>query len=975
MKRYQRLIYLVGAVVALGSSACGSKDSKSAASTNKVVGVEDVSSNVKPSKDTDPELQRVSIPADQSAPIPLDPKVQHGKLDNGLSYYIRPNRMPEQRAEFWLSIDVGSFHEDEDQRGLAHFLEHMAFNGTTSFPKTELVAKLESLGVEFGPHLNASTSFDETIYKLRLPTDKPETVALGIQILSEWAGGITLDPDEFEKERGVVLAEKRSRDGAQMRLVQALISDVFEGTRYANRLPIGLPKVLKEAPLSAIKRFYKDWYHPANMAVYVVGDIDPAEIERQIKESFGSMKAQEKPRIAPKRKQPSNTSFKFLTLQDKELPVTAVALGRLREVSKRVGLAGIRPQFVDIMALLMLSKRLEEAQKRGQARYLMAAGSPAPLLRESEALALFAMVDPKEVEGGLEDLLNEVERASRYGFTASELNRANEEIHAMIKSRAKEDAAGKEPSSALVQELTRFHLAGEDMGGRAMELAIIEHFAKTVTTEEVSAALKGFVAPQGLIAMSIGSAAKDVLNEAKVRSMLAELRTKQLVAYADEPSTTELMTTQPSPGTLIEEKHHKAADVHEWKLGNGATVVLKETDFKSDQILFVATSAGGTSVVGDAKRLPAIVRAAQVVAQGGVGTMDSVTLQRALAGRVVSMSPYIGRYDEGLEGSASPADLEAMLQLAHLYFVAPRRDEQAFSLFKRNTVTSLEQVENSPETRFARSLWPSIANKNPRRPVWTKQAAQKLDLDASMAFYKDRMSNAGDFRFFLVGNFKRAEVKDLVLRYLGSLPDAGRREELRSHPWPTHKARKLVKKKDGSQKRASISMFFDTPRSETMPSITERLAWDLFASAVQMHYLAIFREELGESYSVSMRSSFRNNWSHAIATLSLQCAPERAKIVQKRAEQELKGIALEGISEEYFLKAKEALVKGHEVDLKRNGFWLGRLDRAYFNGATPDQLMERGAAIAALSREDVNKVAGKYLDAKRPIIGLHLPSK
>ncbi|MCP4445496.1 MAG: insulinase family protein [Myxococcales bacterium] len=974
MNRYQRLLVLLGLSLVLGNLAsCKSEDADDRGS-NKIVPTASSNEPVSAAA-AEPAIviEKATLPSDVNATIPLDPKIVHGQLENGLHYYIRPNSMPENRAEFWLSIDVGSFHEDDDQQGLAHFLEHMAFNGTKSFPKNELIAKLESLGVEFGPHLNASTSFDETIYKLRLPTDTPDSVALGMQILSEWASDITLDAEEFEKERGVVLAEKRSRDGAQMRLMQSVITDVFAGTRYANRLPIGIPKVLKKAPLSAIERFYKDWYHPANMAVYVVGDIDAKEIEGMIRERFGGMEDQSAPRKAPLRKQPSQDAFKFLTLQDAELPLTAVALGRLARIPVKRSLSDARAQFVEIIAMVMLGKRLEEAQKRGKARYLMAGGSPVPLLRETEATAFFAMVDPADVEGGLQDLLNEIERARRHGFTASELERANTEIHSIVESIAKEDAENKEQSSKLVEELTRFHLGGDNMIGRPMELALIDHLGTTVKAEEVSTVLQGFLDPEGLIAMSIGAAAKDALSETKVLSLLAALPTASLAAYADEPSNTDLMMSKPMPGSIKEEVHHAAVGVYEWKLSNGATVVLKETDFKNDEILFSATSAGGTSVIDDASALASIRQAAEVVAQGGLGTMDSIALQRALAGRVVSMAPYIGAYSEGLQGSSSVSDLETMLTLAHLYFVSPRKDETAFELYKKNTITALTAGENSPEGRFADALEPWIANKNPRKAVWNKEAAAELNLDDSLAFYGDRMKNAGDFRFTLVGNFKRDEIKNLLLTYIGSLPDDGRREEMKVHAWPSHKARKLVKKRDGSQKRASISMFYDLARPEGMPSTKERFAWDVFASAAQMHYLALFREELGETYSVGVRSRFRDNWSHASLRLGLQVAPERAEAVQKRVESELVRIAKEGVADEYFVKAKEAVIKGHEVDLGRNQFWLESLDSLAFYGKPASDVAAIAKAIDDLSAEDVAAAATAFLESEKPVIGVHLP--
>jgi zinc protease len=927
----------------------------------------------KPVVDEGPAIAAVELPTDLDAPLGTDKKTIKGTLDNGLVYYIRPNKTPEKRAEFWISIDAGSFQEDEEQRGLAHFVEHMAFNGTKSFPKNELISKLQKLGVDFGAHLNAYTSFDETVYKLRLPTDDPETVDLGLHILSEWASAISFEDKDVDAERGVVLAEKRSRDGAQMRMMQSVIESVFEGTRYANRLPIGLPKVLEKAPTKVVKRFFNDWYHPGNMAVYVVGDIDPGAIEAKIKERFGAIAAQDKPRAAPKRNAISQGALKFIALQDEELPIQAVALGRLSEARETKSINDFRETYIEMMAVLMLGKRLEEAQMKGNARYIMAGGAPAPIVRSARVLAFFAMVKEDEIAGGLEDLLTEISRASQHGFTQGEYDRAIKDLLTSVRSSAKEDAAGKERSEALVAELTRHQLSGEGMPGRAAEFAVMQQLAKTVPVTEIHAPLKGYLKPEGLIGGNIGNN-KEAVTKDSFMAMLETVAKKQLVPYADEKSDEPLIAEAPSPGTIASEKKHSDVDVTEWTLSNGATVVLKKTDFKEDEILFRASSPGGMSLL-ETDKLPAVRMAVGAVERGGVGNFDSTALGKALAGRDVELGAYISEHEEGLQGSTGLEDLETLMQLTHLRFTAPRKDQKAFDLFKEEQEESVAMAAKNPETRFSYKLTPYLDNTDPRISPWDAKAAKSLELDASFDFYKDRLSNAGDFTFYFVGNFDEAKLKPLVLTYIGSLPDAGRREEFKLHAWQSHGKSKVLQVKDGTQKRATIVFGFERTVPAEVSTPKARLAWNLVGAAMQMRFLELFREEMGATYGVGVRTGWDQRWTQAEMKLSFQCEPKRATELRKAALVEITRLHTEGITADHFAKAKEAMVKRNETELQRNPHWLGNIAYAYFNKRPLSEIIEEKALIDSLTEADLKAAQASFAAVDKPAIGVLLPKK
>ncbi len=968
LPRTLSLLLLAFSIGTLGCSKKDKDDSKVAAE----VAPKPTEAEPKP-EDEGPAIEKVELPTDPSAPLGTDKKVIKGKLENGLVYYIRPNKTPENRAEFWISIDAGSFQEEEDQRGLAHFVEHMAFNGTKSFPKNELVSKLQKLGVEFGPHLNASTSFDETIYKLRLPTDDPKTVELGLHILSEWASAISFQDKDVDDERGVVLAEKRSRDGAEMRMMQSVIEGVFEGTRYANRLPIGLPEVLKKAPTKTVKKFFNDWYHPANMAVYVVGDIDPKDIEAKIKERFGAIAAQDKPRAAPERKAVAQGPLKFLSLQDKELPIQAVALGRILDAQRTESISDFRKTYIEMMAVMMLGKRLEEAQKKGDARYLMAGGAPAPLVRSARALAFVAMVKPDDIAGGLEDLLTEIERAAKHGFTQGEYDRATKDLLTSVRSSAKEDAAGKERSENLVAELTRHQLSGEGMPGRATELAIMESFKDSVAVSELHAPIVGYLKPDGLIAGNIGNS-KNALSKADVLAMLDAVAKKQLVPYADERSDEPLIASAPKAGTISNEKRHSDVDVTEWTLSNGAKVVLKKTDFREDQILFRASSPGGMSLLPKEK-LPPVRMAVAAVERGGLGSFDSIALGKALAGRDVELSAYIGEHAEGMQGSSGGEDLETLLQLAHLRFTAPRKDEKAFKLFKEEQEQSVMQTMKKPEARFAQKLKGFMENSDPRITPWDAKAAKKLELDASFDFYKDRLSNAGDFTFYFVGNFDIEKLKPLVLTYLASLPDEGRREKFELHTWASHAKKKLLEERDGTQARATIVFGFERTVPAESSTLKARLAWHMVGAAMQMRFLELFREEMGATYGVGVRTDWDQRWTQAEMKLSFQCEPKRATELRKAALVEITRLTSEGISADHFAKAKEAVIKRNETSMQRNGHWIGNLAYAYFNERPISEIIEEKALIDSITAEDLKAAQAAFAAVDKPAIAVLLPKK
>jgi zinc protease len=922
----------------------------------------------------EPDRPSVPLPADPAALLPLDQKVKKGVLPNGMTYFIRANKEPAQRGEFRLVVNAGSFHEDDDQRGLAHFVEHMAFNGTKSFPKTELVSKLQQLGVRFGPHINAMTTFDETVYKLAVPTDKPESVDLTLQILREWAGDVTFLPADIDAERGVVLAEERDKLGAEMRLAESAIAQLFAGTRYANRLPIGLPAIIKKSKPDTLVRFYRDWYRPDNMAIIAVGDFDPAAIEKSIVERFGSLPKAEAKRAQPDRTMPPRKEMMFFGMQDKELPVAAVAVGQLVPARPHGSMNDFRREYVEGIAGLMLTKRLEEAKKKGDARYLVAGGGPAPLVRAAEAFGMFAAVKPEEMREGLEDVLAELERARRHGFTAGEAKRAADELISKMKSSAKEAAAGKEASEELAEELTRHFLTGEAVAGRDLELSIVKHFAETTKPEEMAAVISEMMSAKDLVMAAVAPAGKPLLSREDAAAELGRLPQKQLVAYTDVKSTKPLMAAPPAPGTVTAEKTHAEVGVTEWTLSNGARVFLKPTRFKADEILLRASSPGGFSLASlDSLKKTRVAH--DLVRLGGLGEFDSVELEKILAGRDVEVQPFIDDLEEGLVASSSVDDVEVMLQLVNLSFTAPRLDKKAFEIWRESTLQEVRLARNKPAVRFLLRLEPLLANNDPRVLHWTEATVNGFDLDASFAAYKDRLQDAGDFRFVIVGSFELAAIKPLVLKYIGSLADQPRSETFALHAWPTHKKKQRLQVRDGKDERATLTVHFKRELAKDSVTVADRAAWSMFGEAMELELLELFREQMGDTYTVSATTGIAGYYQYATLSIGLSCAPDRAGKLEKLALAEIERMVSKGVGATYFDKARQAAIKELETSLENNQFWADRLTRQLFDGQPLADIPGRKKVLEGLTAEEVTRTAQRFVDPAVPVVGVHLPKR
>jgi zinc protease len=897
-----------------------------------------------------------------AAPIPLDPAVRSGTLDNGLRYFVRANRQPEHRAELMLVVNAGSILEDDDQRGLAHFVEHMAFNGTENFEKQALVDYLERIGMRFGADLNAYTGFDETVYLLTVPTDTGTAVARGFDILEDWAHRITFDPIEIDKERGVVIEEWRQGQGAGSRLRDQVFPVLFRGSRYAERLPIGSQESLQTASREALVRYYEQWYRPDLMAVVAVGDFDAAGIEEQIRIQFSALTPPAEPRPRSVYGVDAHDSTLVVIATDPEATGTSVNVYYKHPVPEQGTYGAFRQSLVHILYNGMLNARLSELAREADPPFVAASSSEGNIVRTQAAYSVGAAVHEGGVLRGLEAILTEAERVARHGFAESELDREKADLLRYYESAFAEREHTE--SSQLANEYARAFMEGEAVPGIAAEFDLVKQYLPAITLADVNR-LAGEWMPDGNRVIVLQAPRKEGLELPSERDLLgvfAAVESSTIDPYVDVVTEDELVANPPAPGSVTAETVYADVGVTEWTLSNGARVLLRPTDFKDDEVVFRAFSPGGLSHVSDDEYLTGVF-ASSLASASGLGTMDATALQKALAGKAVAVRAGIDELSEGLNGGASPGDLETMFQLIHLNLSAPRRDTTAFSSLVTRLRSVLENQQASPDQAFADTLSVTMAQHHPRiRPV-TAARLDEIDRDRAFEIFEDRFTDAGDFTFVFVGSFTIEAIRPLVERWIGGLPGGTRNESWRDSG---------VRPPDGVVEK-TVRRGLE-PRSQTAIIFTGPIEYDRqtafllngMADALDIQLRDVLREELGGTYGVQVATSVaRDPWPNYAVQVYFGADPARLDSLTTVVFDEIRKMQTEGPSAETLDKVKEALRRDHETNLRQNAYWLSRLSSAALQGFAPDELLDVPALIDALSVERIAEAARMHMPATR----------
>jgi zinc protease len=904
-----------------------------------------------------PARAQEAVVASPDAPLPLDPQITVKTLDNGFRYYIRPNKLPENRAELRLVVNAGSILEDDDQQGLAHLLEHMAFNGTANFEKQELVRYLESIGMSFGPEVNAYTGFDQTVYMLQVPTDDPEILATAFRILEDWAHRVTLDGEEIDKERGVVIEEWRLGRGANARMWDQQLPILFQGSRYARRLPIGRVEVLETFPHEALRRFYRDWYRPDLMAVVAVGDFDPAWVEEIIRERFSAIPAPQDPRPRPEYDVPGHAETLFAIASDREATSSQVSLLYKHPADDRNTLAGYRRILVERLMATMLNARLFELTQAEDPPFAGAGSGRGRFVRTSEVVELSALVADGEILRGMRALLMEAERAARHGFRASELERAKANLlRGLEQSWADRD---NQPSARFAGEIASHFLEGEPTPGIEFEFQAGQALLPTITTDDVDRVVREWLHDRNRVVL-VNSPEKEGLvvpSEAALAPVFQEVLAVEIAPYEDTTPEEPLLAALPSPGPVVRESTVPELGLTEWILANGVRVVLKPTGFKEDEVLVRAFSPGGHSLSPLEDHLSAS-NADQIVAMGGVGSFNRVELQRKLAGKAVSVSPSIGELTEGISGSASPRDMETLFQLIHLYFTAPRKDETAFRALQAQMGAILSNRDASPLAAFQDTLVVTLAQGHPRARPLTRESFREIDLDRAFAFYQDRFADASDFTFVLVGAVEPREVLPLVETYLGSLPDLSREEswvDVGVKP-PTGVVEKRVRK--GVEPQSQTRIVFTGPFDYTREN---RLGIRILTSVLDTRLREVIREEMSGTYGVGVGRTYEPFPEPRYSiSVTFGADPDRVEELVEAVFSEIRRLQDEGPSPQEVHSATEQERRSRETNLQENSWWAAQLSFSYQYDMDPRLLLD-DSLLAGVTVHSVQRDARLWL--------------
>jgi zinc protease len=914
-----------------------------------------------PAPSTPPAVPAAALDPKQA--LPRDPAVRTGKLPNGMTFYVRHNARPEKRVALRLAVDAGSILEADDQRGLAHFVEHMAFNGSKNFESGELVKFLESIGARFGADANAYTSFDETVYMLDVPTDREDLVKRALLALSDFAGRATMSAEEIDKERGIVLEEWRQGQGASMRVLRQQLPALFHGSRYAERLPIGEPETLKGFAHDRLRAFYREWYHPELMAIVAVGDIDPAAMEAEIRKAFDDVRPAGPAPNRPVHPVPAHPQTLYSVATDPEVTGSMVSVSWKHPLEPQGTVGDYQRSLLQNLFHQMVNERLDELARRPDAPFLQASSSGGGLGKDVETYSLSARVAEGRVSDGLRALLVESRRLREHGFVAAELDRARRNMLAFYDRAWRE--RDKSESSSYAREYTSNFLTDEPFPGIEFEREIARAWLPSVTLAQLKDLAARLIREDSRVVLATLPERQDVPKptEAALRGVVEAVQKVAVTPWTEQLADRPLVKTPPPPGKVTSRRELAEIGVTVLTLSNGAEVWLKPTDFKNDQVLFSAQAFGGASLA-PREQLAEARLSAIAVAESGIADLSPTDLEKLLAGRLVNMTPYVGSFTHGLNGSSTPGDLETALQLAYLEMTAPRHDPQAESVLRARLAEIVAQRRNDPAAVYRDAVQQLNTGGHPLFAPLEPQDVEKADFGRAVDYYKARFANAADFTFFLTGAFDREKVVPLVEAWLASLPSTGARRtafDAGALRFPEGTPERTV-----SLGREPLSLTTITFRSPAGLDVAERHRARAAAAILRNQLRTILREEKGQTYSPSVGWSAEDPADFATITASFGSAPENADEMVKTVLAEVERLQKEGPPPGSLANEQEIQRRELEVAQRQNGWWQGIMQSARLLGADPVMIVQgaRGR-IDALTPQVVQEALRRHLPLDR----------
>jgi zinc protease len=895
--------------------------------------------------------------------LPLDPKVRTGLLPNGMKYYIKYNAKPEKRAELRLAVNAGSTMENDNQQGLAHFVEHMAFNGSTNFKKNDLVNYLEGIGTKFGPDLNAYTSFDETVYMLQIPTDKEDAYKKGFLILEDWAHNLSFDSTEIEKERGVVMEEWRLGQGAFERMSRKYWPILFKDSRYAVRFPIGKPEILQGCEQSLLKDFYKDWYRPDLQAIIVVGDIDVDATEKLVKEQFSKIPAVKHAKPIQSWQVPDQKELRVSVVSDKEAPYNVLQLMYFDKANKINTYGDYRENLKRELFNGMISARLDELIKKPNAPILYAGAGYYGSVRNKDAYTCFALFPNDKAKEAVNTIVTENERVKRYGFTSTEFERRKKQILTEYEQQYNE--RDKSESKRKVSELVQLFLKTDAVPGIENEYDYVKTLLPGISLEEVNILAKQWIRLKGenamLILMMAEKEGNTIPSDDDIQTTFFKAEENSSIAkYEDKVITTPFITKNPTP-QKVTKTTDKGYGITEWTLGNGARILIKPTLFKDDEILFTAHSWGGTNLYSDKEYRSADASNA-VQEQMGFGDFDATSLEKYLQDKTASLNTGVGPLSEELSGRSGKKDLETLLQLTYAAFTMPRLDSSAFTAWTQQQKGFVQNMSSDPRQIFSDSISYIMSGYNVRSKPETEATINEVKLGRAYQIYKERYSDPSDFVFTFVGNFEPDALKPLVEKYIGGISAPLRHETCKDLQLKTPKGNLTKTFRKGNQPRSNVQLIWNGEVEYTRKNRFEARA---LGNLLNITLRENLREDKGGVYGVGIYPQLIHFPKGAYKYIcSFACAPENVEKLIAAALEEVAAVKKNGCSDINLGKIKETLLKEWELQQKENSFWLGYISASDMHHDALTDIDLYTGWVNNLKSDDFKRLANLYFNDK-----------
>jgi len=914
-------------------------------------------------------LLSLPVLAQQMPPLPTDPKVRVGKLDNGLTYYIRHNAEPKGQADFYIAQKVGSILEEENQRGLAHFLEHMAFNGSKNFPGKSMLNYLEKIGVKFGANLNAYTAYDQTVYNItNVPVSRESIVDSCMLVLHDWSSFISLEDKEIDNERGVIREEWRTRTNAQMRMFEQMLPEIFAGSQYANRLPIDLIDVINTFKYQELKDYYKKWYRPDLQGIVIVGDIDVDKVEAKLKTMFADIAKPVNPAERTIYPVMDNDAPIVSIATDPEATQTTIRVFYKRDLMPkefRPTAASLVNSYMSNVVQSMLYDRLEEIRQKANAPFAYAGCGDGNFFvsNTKNAFSTYAVAKEGTVNAALSVVSNETERVRKFGFTPTEYERAKANFLNYMENEFKNRE--KQKNDYYVNKYIDSFLEETPIPGIDTEYQLYQQIAKAIPVEQINKFAAEIIGEKNVV-IAINGPKKDGLTyptKEEAVSIFNKARTENVTAYVDKVSNEPLIASLPKPGKITKEEAGTKFGETIWTLSNGAKVFVKKTDFKEDEIIFTATSKGGNSLIDDKDAIN-IKAINSVISLGGLANFSATDLPKMLAGKKAGAYASIGTKTESLNGYCAPKDLEAMMQLLYLTVTAPRMDNEAFQSYVSRTKSMLINREAEPMTAFSDSITAAVYGKSPRAQRMKADMVDKVDYNRIMEIYKQRFANMGDFTFTFVGNFDVNTLKPMVEQYIASLPGNAKKEDFRDvKMYPRKGEYKNIFEKEMKTPKASV---FNLYTGKIDFTIDNKIMMSMLDQIMDIVYTKTIREEEGGTYGVSTNGSIDNYpYGNFSFNIYFDTDPKLIDKLLAKIKQGLDEIAAQGPSEENLNKVKEYMLKSYTEAQRSNRHWMNAIDNYYTWNI--DGQNGYDAKIKAITTADIKNFAAKLFTQKNMV--------